>query len=76
MEAVQGVDRACCLFEEKRNRLHAYYTGTVDVAALGQAMGKRLPAYMIPNLMDRLERMPLNKNGKIDRKALAQQKEG
>lgn len=34
-------------------------------------LAERLPAYMIPNAFKYLETMPLNNNGKIDRKALA-----
>ena len=70
MEAVPDVDRACCFFEERRNRLHAFYTGTAEVPDIIAAMEKVLPFYMIPALMDRLDKMPLNKNGKIDRKEI------
>ena len=32
---------------------------------------EKLPRYMLPNKMERLERMPLTQNGKIDRVFLA-----
>ena len=34
------------------------------------AIGEILPAYMIPNRFVQVEEMPLNKNGKTDRKKL------
>jgi amino acid adenylation domain-containing protein len=37
---------------------------------LREALGRKLPAYMVPNLFVRLREMPLNPNGKIDRDAL------
>ncbi|GLA20976.1 nonribosomal peptide synthase [Aspergillus niger] len=36
-----------------------------------KALQKSLPPYMVPRLVRVLERMPINSNGKIDRKALA-----
>ncbi|GCB20135.1 enniatin synthase [Aspergillus awamori] len=36
-----------------------------------KALQKTLPTYMVPRVVRVLERMPLNSNGKIDRKALA-----
>jgi acyl-coenzyme A synthetase/AMP-(fatty) acid ligase/acyl carrier protein len=61
-------------------RLTAYFTCAHSEAAeaagdgledeLREALGKKLPAYMIPNYFVRLPEMPLNPNGKIDREAL------
>lgn len=32
--------------------------------------GEKLPRFMIPNVFQKVDAMPLTKNGKIDRKAL------
>ena len=34
-------------------------------------MKRELPGFMVPGILRQVEAMPLNKNGKIDRKALA-----
>ena len=34
-------------------------------------MKQTLPGFMVPGILRQVEAMPLNKNGKIDRKALA-----
>lgn len=49
---------------------------SVDEAALRASLQEALPGYMVPQLMIRLEQMPLNANGKLDRLALAQQAPG
>ena len=71
MNAIPGVDRACCVFDEKRSRLKGFYTGTIDQGELHTIMKQTLPGFMVPGILRQVEAMPLNKNGKIDRKALA-----
>jgi amino acid adenylation domain-containing protein len=44
--------------------------GTTGVAALKQQLRNRVPEYMMPSYIIKLEEMPLTVNGKIDRKAL------
>lgn len=70
MAAMEGVERCCCIFDEKRARLKGFYVGTVDKDALHSAMKEKLPAFMVPGILRQVEEMPLTKNGKIDRKKL------
>jgi amino acid adenylation domain-containing protein/non-ribosomal peptide synthase protein (TIGR01720 family) len=56
-------------------RLIAYYTARpgaprVDAAALRQHLASFLPEYMVPAVFVALEALPLNTNGKVDRRAL------
>ncbi|GAB3677953.1 amino acid adenylation domain-containing protein [Saccharopolyspora tripterygii] len=52
--------------------LAAAYTGEPrDENELVEALGRQLPAYMVPRRVVPFELFPLNPNGKIDRKALA-----
>ncbi|HZI16704.1 MAG TPA: amino acid adenylation domain-containing protein, partial [Myxococcus sp.] len=43
---------------------------TLEVEALRQYLKERLPEYMVPSALVRLEALPLTPNGKVDRKAL------
>ena len=66
--AQEGVEQACCVFDEKKGRLYAAFTGGAETAVLHEALSARLPVYMVPRKIMKLEAMPLTKNGKTDRK--------
>ncbi|MCA1323720.1 non-ribosomal peptide synthetase [Herbaspirillum sp. alder98] len=51
--------------------LVAYVSGAgIDEATVREALGQRLPDYMVPSVIMQLPNLPLSTNGKIDRKAL------
>ena len=69
--AVEGVTRACCIYDSARKRIRMFYTGTIDKKELSAALHEALPAFMTPNNIRKIDEMPLTKNGKIDRAKLA-----
>ena len=64
------VSAACCVFDPVKGRLTLYYTGETEVGALRETLKKRLPRYMLPRVIRKLETMPRTENGKIARKLL------
>lgn len=72
MNAVDGVTRASCLFDEEKNKIVAYYVGSIDKKEIVDDLKTKLPKYMIPNIIYQVETLPINKNGKIDRQKLRQ----
>ena len=63
--------QACAIYDKEKDKILLYYTGTAETAALTAFLKEKLPRYMLPNKMERLERIPLTPNGKADRKALS-----
>ncbi len=70
-QADDGVTRACCIYNQKKKRILLFYTGTTEKDTLVAELAERLPQYMVPNKTTHIDEMPLTKNGKIDRNALA-----
>ncbi len=69
--AVEGISSAVCLFDAKKNKIvMAYVTDGLSAAEIISEMQKRLPRYMIPNIMKQLDSMPLTSGGKADRQTL------
>ncbi|HSF38618.1 MAG TPA: non-ribosomal peptide synthase/polyketide synthase, partial [Thermoanaerobaculia bacterium] len=56
--------------DRSEKRLVAYVVGDIAVEELRQALRKRLPEAMVPAAFVTLAALPLNANGKVDRKAL------
>ncbi|MFB6456929.1 amino acid adenylation domain-containing protein [Chitinophaga sp. Hz27] len=54
------------------NAIVAYWTGTDEVtpASLKSYLAQHLPAYMLPDYFMQLQEIPLNSNGKVDKKQL------
>lgn len=50
--------------------LCAYVVGSLPVELLRKQLAKTLPEYMMPSYLIPVESLPLNTNGKVDRKAL------
>jgi fengycin family lipopeptide synthetase D len=69
---IKGAVVSALSYETGEKYLCAYIVseGTLEIAGLREYLGKSLPDYMIPSYFVSLEKIPLNPNGKIDRKAL------
>lgn len=73
--AIDGVERFCCVFDEKHSRLKGFYVGAAEKESLHMQLKKDLPAFMVPGMLCKVDEMPLTKNGKTDRKKLAEYRE-
>ncbi|GAA3193781.1 MULTISPECIES: non-ribosomal peptide synthetase [Streptomyces] len=78
LAAHPGVRRAVVVSRtapDGHTRLVAYVTagrgGTLDSMSLFDALHARLPRHMIPSSIEIVDSLPLNKNGKVDRRALS-----
>ena len=75
MNAVENVQRSCCVFQEEKNRIAGFYMGEAEPSEVRRKLKEKLPVYMVPPKLIRMQVMPLNKNGKTDRAYLKRWKE-
>lgn len=68
INALSFVEAACCIYDEKEEKIVLFYQAIEQCdRELLKSLGKVIPRYMFPNKMMYFERLPLNKNAKIDR---------
>lgn len=68
--SIQGVYCSCCFYVQKTMKLVLIYEGTQKELDVLKQLYTMLPRYMIPNNICRVEKIPTNQSGKIDRKQL------
>lgn len=66
------VEYCCAVYQYAKKEIILYYENKSEIKSreFRTALIKVFPAYMIPNVFQRLEQLPRNTNGKIDRLAL------
>lgn len=67
---VAQIQRACCIYNDRRQVIVLVYEGQADTDTVRETVKSRVPEYMVPGTILQLEAMPMNANGKIDRKLL------
>ena len=67
---IEGITLCCAVYDDLNKKIVLYYQGTIDEKKIAIECEKILLPYMIPNEFIRLDVMPYNANGKIDRKEL------
>lgn len=68
-----SVSSNCCIHEPKKDQLILFYVGDIEEGSLKKYLAALIPDYMLPNILNKLNQMPLNMNGKIDRNTLKNQ---
>ena len=69
--AAEGLSSAAVIYDKQEDKIILVYTGRQkDVAEIMNALKSRLPDYMLPQKIIRVKTMPINANGKTDRKWL------
>lgn len=66
------VEYCCAVYQYAKKEIVLYYENKEEIGSreFRTALKNVVPAYMIPNVFYRLEQLPRNTNGKIDRLAL------
>ncbi len=71
---IPGIRQSCCLYYN--GEIVAFVSGKSELKSISKEIRGKLPQYMLPAHIWNLQELPLNKNGKIDRKALLTYLEG
>lgn len=58
---------SACIYDTKKGKIVLYFVGDVSEKELTTTLKTKLPRYMLPNRIIRIESIPLTANGKIDR---------
>ena len=64
---MDGIASSCCIYDKEKEKIVLFYVGDMEVKDLVVILKNKLPRYMIPNKVEKLEKMPLTANGKLDR---------
>ncbi len=67
---VPGIRMAACIYDSDRKKIVLWYDGDLSEKELTGELKTRLPRYMLPNRMYKVDKLPFTPNGKIDRVAL------
>ncbi|OUM56422.1 hypothetical protein PIROE2DRAFT_18982, partial [Piromyces sp. E2] len=72
---IEGIEQVVVIDKEKENKekyLIGYYVCSfeIDSKKIREYLKTKLPIYMIPSYFQRIEKIPLTKNGKLNRKNL------
>lgn len=70
------IKTACCVFDDIKKKIILYYVGDIAKAEVAAFLKQKLPRYMVPNMIENLDSMPLTANGKINRVLLKEMYEG
>ena len=74
MDALGYVERSCCIYDNIKEKIWLFYQAEEECGKrIAADLQKYLPKYMCPNRYRCLERLPLNKNGKIDRQRIREE---
>ena len=72
---IPGIANACVLYDHPKKAITLVYQSAdaeVSAATIRSALSGVFPKYMLPTVFHALERLPMNPNGKIDRKGLVE----
>lgn len=69
---MEGVENCCSMYDAERSQIVTVYESQADISIsdFRRKLQEVMPKYMIPTRFEKIESMPRNANGKIDRKEL------
>ena len=72
----EGEYHICEDLKISKNKICAFYIGNIEIDEIVKKLEDKIPKYMVPSIIRKVDDFILNKNGKIDRKILLESIEG
>jgi D-alanine--poly(phosphoribitol) ligase subunit 1 len=70
VNSLSAVENCVCIIDKEKDCIVLFYSGSADKEMIIKKCREKLPTYMTPNKVIKLEELPLNRNGKVDRRRL------
>ena len=71
VSSLHDIKNVCCVYDEKKQKIVLFYeSDEMDEMTLAEELKSRLVRYMIPNVIKKMDKLPLMKSGKVDRVTL------
>ena len=70
--SLENITQVACVYSEEKDLIVCYYSGSLEEETVKKELKEKLPFYMIPQKIIKMDALPMNANGKIDRKILKQ----
>ncbi|MEG0546390.1 MAG: amino acid adenylation domain-containing protein [Oscillospiraceae bacterium] len=68
VSAIEGIEASVCVYDGEKDRIVLIYQSeTLTKKDILAGVSNALPKYMYPNKLIKIDKMPYNRNGKIDR---------
>ena len=67
INSYENISSAFCFYDEKKDKIVCIYEGNTNSEEIIKYVSNSIPKYMYPNVLIKLDKMPYNANGKIDR---------
>lgn len=68
--SLENIERTACIYSKEREKICFAYQGNVEVKEIKALLKEKLPAYMVPAKVVKLDNLPTMAGGKIDRVSL------
>lgn len=70
INSLDQIDASICFYDHDKQKIILIYQGKADKKYILDGIKDYLPKYMFPNIIYKLDQLPYNSNGKIDRTLL------
>ena len=67
---IEGITTSVGIYDTEKSKIILFYKGTLEEVELLNSAKAKLPNYMVPNEVRKMDKIPYNANGKLDRALL------